>query len=322
MNVTFVAQGGRIGYQALLCAASIRNFHPASDVRIFVCIPKNTKKWKTDPSVTDSDVLAGFDRYGCNVVTIDNTQWGSKYPHANKFYSILALPPDEPFVFLDSDTVLVSELSDAALNLHHPALKPGGFSWPQMTADRSIGETWRQLYRFYGLDPEPFHDPERPDTHHRCYPYYNAGVVYFEQAGAFANRWIGMARELALKKPPLMEGQEMFPFLDQITLPVALASFGVPRAETCDEIHDLVVHYHSPFFLQVRHPEAAVVFEELKKDEPLVSALQHDEAFRYYMSDEARRIVAEVHAEVWCEGGARNYKAFKKALRQRVPIMR
>jgi hypothetical protein len=323
INVVIVAQQGRIGYQALLCAASIRAFQAANAVRVFVGVPKNSRRWENNPEITDADLIAAFKRYDCEITPFDNTDFGSDYPHANKFYAIGSLPPDEPFLFLDSDSVVVSPIRPRHLNLSEPALKSGGPSWPVKADDgRSVGEVWRSLYEFFDIDPAPWRDPELGDDEHRVYPYYNAGIVYYEQAGRFADLWLEMAKRVWLKRPLAIVNQPIKPWLDQIVLPILLAKLGVPAGRDPDPIHKAVVHYHFPFYLQVRHTKAIELFDTLSKEEALTSVLRKDEGFRYFMSDEARTIVREVHEEFWNSGKQGGYKKFLETLRPRVPLMR
>jgi hypothetical protein len=322
-NIVIVAQAGRIGYQAVLCAASIRAFHGAGDVRTFVCVPQNSPRWDNDPSLADPELLRLFKRYDCEVVPFDNAGFGSAYPHSNKFYAILSLPPEEPFVFLDSDSMLVAPIAPGALSFESPALKPGGPSWPVEGADgRSIGEVWRALYAFFDIDPAPWRDLSRKDDDHQCYPYYNGGIVYHANARGFGELWLELAQRIWRERPAAIAGQPLKPWLDQIALPVLLAKLGIPSGREPDPIHKTVVHYHFPFFLQVRHTKAVELFDELLKDSTLASVLQNDKGFRFYLSDDARKIVRDAHDEFLKSGRKGGYKAFQEKLRQRVPLMR
>jgi hypothetical protein len=323
LNFVIVAQAGRIGYQAVLCAASIRAFHQADAVRIFIAIPKNSRRWESDPSVADTAALEAFRRYDCEIVSIDNADFGSAYPHANKFYAIGALPPDEPFLFLDSDSVLAAPMREGDLDFGRPSLKPAAPNFPVAAGDgRTVGEVWRSLYAFFGVDAEPYRDRARADGEHQCYPYYNGGIVYYANAGSFARLWLEMAKRIWSERPAALAGQPLKPWLDQIVLPLVLARLGVPRAGEPDRIHKTVVHYHFPFYLQVRHAQAIALFDELSKDDRLMAVLRNDEGFRYYLSDEAKAIVREVHEEFWNSGKRGGYKAFQEALRHRVRMMR
>jgi hypothetical protein len=322
-NIVIVAQAGRIGYQAVLCAASIRAFHSASDVRVAIAVPKNSARWDQDPALTDAGAIEAFRRYDCEMVSFENADFGSAYPHSNKFYAIASLPPDEPFLFLDSDSVLAAPLRERDLDLVRPSFKPAGPNWPVPGGDgRTIGDIWRSLYGFFGLDPAPYRDAERSDGEHQCYPYYNAGIVYHAEAGPFVRFWLEMTKRIWLERPACVNGQALKPWLDQIVLPLVLARLGIPRGGAPDPVHKTVVHYHFPFYLQVRHQRAVRLFEELSRDERLMAVLRNDEGFRYYMSDEAKAIVREVHDEFWNSGKQGGYDAFQKRLRSRVRLMR
>jgi hypothetical protein len=323
VNICLVAQGGRIGYQAALCAASIRAFHNAADVSIFICVPKNSNNWKNDPGISDTDLVAAFRHYDCTVIAFENRDFGSTYPHSNKFYSMMSLPSDEPFLFLDSDTVLVKRIGAGDMNLSAPKLNPGGPSWPKIgPTTGTIGDIWHGLYRYFDLDDSGYVDTSRGSNDRDRYPYYNAGVIYYEKAGLFGKTFLDVALRIWHEKPAAIEGQQLRPWLDQISLPLVLATLGAPRFGKVDPIHDNIVHYHFPFYLQVRHRRAAEIFDELRKDALLTSVLQKDEAFRYYMSDEGRAIVREVHREVGGSDVPDRYKKFLQMLRARVPILR
>jgi hypothetical protein len=172
------------------------------------------------------------------------------------------------------------------------------------------------------MDPAPWHDAARGDGEHQCYPYYNAGVVYHAEAGRFAGTWLDMARRVWRERPAAVAGQPLRPWLDQIVLPIVLASFGVPSGRRPDPIHDRVVHYHFPFYLLVRHARAVALFDALRKDEGLSAILGKDEGFRYYMSDEGRAAVSGTHDEFLKSGKQGGYKEFAERLRKRVPLMR
>jgi hypothetical protein len=323
LNIVVVAQAGRIGYQALLCAASIRAFHAADQTRILVCMPQNSPRWEKDPAIRDAELLRGFRRYDCELAEFDNSDFGSSYPHANKFYSIARVPTGEPFLFLDSDSVLTAPIEAGDLSPDRPALKRGGGSWPVAGEDgRSIGEVWRSVYAFFGIDPAPWRDPDRGDDEHQCYPYYNGGIVYHADAQAFAALWLEMALRLWRERPAAIAGQPIKPWLDQIVLPVVLARLGVTAEREPDPIHKTVVHYHFPFYLQVRHARAAELFEKLTGDPTLAATLRADQGFRYYMSDEGRGLVRGLHDEFLRSGKQGGYKRFLEMLRPRVPLMR
>jgi hypothetical protein len=323
LNVALVAQLGRIGYQALLCAASIRAFHAAGDVHISICVPNRSPLWQSDPTVGDADLTHAFKRYDCEIVPFDNVDFGSIYPHSNKFYSILSLPPTEPFLFLDSDTILMRPMCSADFDFCSPALRPATVKWPLPgRSQHTIGEIWRSLYEYFDLDPAPYFDAESGDNSPNSYPYYNAGVMYHAQPTFFGQTMLEMAKRLWRERPTAMENQPLKPWLDQIVLPLVLARLGVPRSRKRDPIQKALTHYQFPFFLMIRYQAAIDCFEVLLRDDGLVSVLKHDKGFHYYLSAEGRELVERTHLEFLNSPDRGNYRVFKDMLRSRAPIMR
>ena len=325
-NVAIVAQRGRIAYQALLCAASIRAHHSADDIRVYICVPNYTRRWKTDPGLDDVELVEAFRRYDCEITPFDNADFGSRYPHSNKFYAILSLPADEPFMFLDSDTIVAGSMR-ADIDFARPVLRPAQSTWPvKRRGSPSIGAIWRSLYDFFGLDPAPYFDAERGDKKHQCYPYYNAGLMYYERSGIFGSTMLQMAKRLWRKQPDALRRQPLNPWLDQIVLPLVLAKFGVPRIERRDLLYKPTLHYRVPALLLLESGRAFKVFDSLSRQPGLVSVLSHDPGFRYYLSEEGREVVQRTFDEVMqsrdSDSGRTPHKAFLRLLRSRTSLLR
>lgn len=322
LNVAIIAQAGRLGYQALLCVASIRLFHSANQVRVFVCIPNKSDLWRGDPAVSDPDLMQSFARYGCELAYFDNLDFGSRYPHSNKFYSILALPESEPFVFIDSDGILVAPIQPESLNFRRPAFQPASASWPKPNrGSHSISEIWRGLYDFFGLDASTYLDPKQREDSFQYYPYYWAGAIYYAQAGTFGRTILDMALRLWRERPAVLAGQPLTPWLDQIILPLVLARLHIPRAAKPDPIRKFLYHYHTPALLLVHNKMAVECVAELEQDGRLMSTLKHDKGFGFFFSEEGRRLVDAVYGE-FRKSGQKGNSALKQLFRQRLPVMR
>jgi hypothetical protein len=323
LNVVLIAQRGRIGYQALLSVASIRAHHPANEIRMFVCIPRNSKLWKRDPGVDDADLMNAFHQYDCETVFIDNSDFGSDYPHGNKFYAILSLPPEHPFMFLDSDTIVTGRLSLADFDFAQPRLKIANPNWPVLgNSPYTVAEIWSSLYEFFGLDPAEYVDSNCDVNSHRCYPYYQANAMYFAEAGRFGSMMLEMAKQLWSQQPEPVQTQPLKPWLDQVVLPLVLAKLGVPRRSGRDPIHSLVIHYEMPMFLMVRYARAIVAFRGLSQDARLMSVIRHDKGFDYFLSEEGRKLVENTYEEFAARGERIDYRAFKEVIRERAPFLR
>jgi hypothetical protein len=284
--------------------------------------------WQTDPRISDLDLIDAFHKYGCAIKIFENADFGSNYPHSNKFYAMLSLPGSEPFVFLDSDVILTGPLHPERLDFARPALRPAESTWPRHDRrgrgsgdPRTIGEVWRSLYEFFDLDPSPYFDSDRGENRHQCFPYYNAGFIYYTGPEPLAGAMLEMAKRLWTERPPALGSQPLTPWLDQIVLPLALARLGVPRsANTIHPVAKSAYHYHLPCFLLIRRP-AIRIFAELSKDKDLLSVLNHDNGFRYYLSDEGKALVEKTYAD-FLASGEKEHKAFTTLLRSRAPILR
>jgi hypothetical protein len=321
-NIALVAQSGRIAYQALLAAASVRRFHSKKDVNIHICIPENTSRWKDDPSVQEPHLREAFEKYECTIKMIDNSDWGSSYPYGNKFYAISSLPADEPFLFLDSDNILIRPIAENDIDFARPALRPAPRPWPIVSEKTpSYGAIWRSLYEFFDLDSTPYHDKSLNDDV-RSYPYYNAAIMYYSRAGDFGPAMLEMGKKLWANQPAALEGQPLFPWLDQVVLPLVLAKLGVPRFRRKSSVHNAIVHYRYPYYLVIPYQGAEEAFVEVTRDEYLASVLMHDSAFRYYMSEEGKNLARAVHAASTRENGKVDFEGFRKRMRAVAPETR
>lgn len=322
-NVVLVAQAGRIGYEALLCAASLRRFHAAADLPIVVGTPRNGPLWKADPTITDAVLRAAFEWYGCTVLEFANDDFGSLAPAMNKACAIAQLPRDEAFLFLDSDVIATEPIDPAAYDFARPVLREATLPWPVVGPDTpSAGEIWRSLYRAFGLDHEASCDQSVGDDHPQRYPYYNAAMFYHATAGRFADTMLAMARRVQHDPPIELTGQERSPWLDQIVLPLAYSGLGVPRRREQRTDLKRLCHYQFPCFLLVQYDHAVKSFAEMCRDEFLVSVLERDPGYQFYLSDAGRRLVMETHAEFKAGGAVGGIPGFKTLLAARVPLMR
>ena len=105
-NVMIVGQRGRLQYEAVLFAASLRHADPGFSGRLIVAEPQPGPLWKSDPRIVNPDVRAILGDLGAEIVPFENHHFGDKYPPGNKIEGLAALPQDEPFVFFDTDTLI------------------------------------------------------------------------------------------------------------------------------------------------------------------------------------------------------------------------
>ena len=100
-NIVLVAQSGRLAYEALLFAASLRHSDPDFSGKLLICEPQPSGYWPQDPRLPDHirDALIALD---AEIIPFENNHFGHDYPNGNKIECLLALPEGEPFVFFDS----------------------------------------------------------------------------------------------------------------------------------------------------------------------------------------------------------------------------
>ena len=118
-NIFIVGQNGRLTYEAVLFAASLRHFDPDFSGRLFVAEPQAGPNWPADPRMTDAEAISLLTgELGAEILPFSNVHFGQTYAQGNKIEALLAMPRDEPFIFLDTDTLItVMERSHTSLGV-------------------------------------------------------------------------------------------------------------------------------------------------------------------------------------------------------------
>ncbi len=230
-NVMIIGQAGRLQYEALLFAASLRHSSPDFTGRVFLAMPQPGPLWQKDPSIRNSAVLEALARLDVEILPFENKIFGEKYPYGNKIEALQALPEGEPFVFFDSDTLITGDLGAVPFDFSRPSasLRREG-TWPKPTLyGPGYGDIWRALYERFGLEMDSTLDLSQPDEYWKRYLYFNAGFFYGACPRAFGKRFAVYAQSI-LQDPPIeLVGQSLDPWLDQVALPLVIHSFGGGR---------------------------------------------------------------------------------------------
>lgn len=230
-NVMIIGQAGRLQYEALLFAASLRHSSPDFTGRVFLAMPQPGPLWQKDPSIRNSAVLEALARLDVEILPFENKIFGEKYPYGNKIEALQALPEGEPFVFFDSDTLITGDLGAVPFDFSRPSasLRREG-TWPKPTLyGPGYGDIWRALYERFGLEMDSTLDLSQPDGYWKRYLYFNAGFFYGACPRAFGKRFAVYAQSI-LQDPPIeLVGQSLDPWLDQVALPLVIHSFGGGR---------------------------------------------------------------------------------------------
>ena len=230
VNILIVAQAGRLQYEALLFALSFQRTNPDYPGRVIVAEPEPGGAWRRDTQIR-SDIRDLLGELGLEVLPFRAIQFGESYPNGNKIEALSLLPPHEPFLFLDTDTLVTSDLTAIAAHTARPtaSMRREGtwpveeLYWPGYTA------IWKSLYDKFGLDFESSLDLSQPDEFWRRYLYFNAGWFLGPDPAAFQDRFLEYALAIREAPTPEMVIQPLDPWLDQIALPLVIHALGGGR---------------------------------------------------------------------------------------------
>lgn len=269
-NVVVVGQDGRLMYEALLFAASLRASDPEFKGKLFIAEPQPGEKWSKDPRMKEVDLLEAFKRLDAEILPFESRHFGQSYPYGNKIEALLALPEGEPFVFFDSDTLITGPLSSVPFDFSRPSAsqKVEG-TWPQIELyGPGYTEIWKSLYDRFGLDFDSSLDLSQPDEYWKRYLYFNAGFFFYECPRKFGQRFLDYALEIRDNPPEAASLQVFDPWLDQVALPLVIHSFGGARRTLPDDTLDGAIscHYRTFPLLFAREDDRVVeVLREVTK---------------------------------------------------------
>ncbi len=260
-NIVIIGQSGRLQYEALLFAASLRASASGFDGTFFVAEPQPGPKWSRDPRMSDPIKEALID-LGATILPFESQHFGESYPYGNKIEALAALPAGEPFVFFDTDTLILNDISQIAFDFDRPSasMRREG-TWPQEELYwPGYGVIWKSLYDRFGLDYASSLDLSQPDEYWQRYLYFNAGWFFYKDPAAFGQRFTDWAISVRDNRPAELEVQSLDPWLDQVVLPLVIHSFGGgrPGPDLAGLDGDMTCHYRTFPLLYARESDAVV----------------------------------------------------------------
>ncbi len=267
-NIMIVGQGGRLQYEAIIFAASLRARSPGFDGRLIVAEPQPGKQWQSDPRIRGDDTRELLDRLGAEIIPFDNKHFGQSYPYGNKIEALFALPKGEPFVFFDTDTLVTGDLATVPFDFNRPtaSLRREG-TWPKIELyGPGYGAIWKSLYDKLGLDFESSLDPAFPDEYWQRYLYFNAGFFFYKCPHLFGKKFLEYALAIRDDPPRELVVQELDPWLDQVALPLVIHALGGGRDTLPPGFldGDVTCHYRLLPLLYARESDRVVeVLEEV-----------------------------------------------------------
>lgn len=281
-NVVIVAQHGRLTYEALLFAASLRHCSPGFSGRLLIAEPQPGALWPKDPRISDHAALEMLQVLGAEIVPFETRYFGADYPYGNKIEMLKVLPQDEPFVFFDTDTLITGDLASIPFDFARPSasLRREG-TWPKPELyGPGYTDLWRSLYDKFGLDFDSSLDLSEPDEYWRRYLYFNAGYFFYTCPHRFGALFEDYALAIRNDPPQALCAQEMDPWLDQIALPLVVHALGGGRDTLPPGLLDgsISCHYRMMPLLYAREDDHVIkVLEEIAAPNKLKKLLKsHD----------------------------------------------
>ncbi len=274
-----VGQGGRLQYEALLLLATLRLTNPDFAGRVIVAEPQKTDRWDTDPTIKNPAIRDMIVHLGGEIVPFASHVFGCGYPYGNKIEGLSALPKGEPFLFLDTDTLVTGDLAQVPFDFDRPtaSLKREG-TWPNIELyGPGYAEIWGSLYDKFGLDMTPTLDVNEPEEYWKRFMYFNAGFFYFRCPEEFGRTFVEYAREIRDDPPKALQCQELKPWLDQIALPLVLTALGGGRDAAVSQMmdHDVTCHYRVFPLLYAREDDRVIeLLEEVAAPNKLKKLLK------------------------------------------------
>lgn len=260
-NIVAVGQSGRLAYEAVLLAASLRATNPDFAGRLLIAVPQNGPLWDEDPAIHDAGILDLLAEFGAEILPFQSTIFGSDYPYGNKIECLAALP-DDPFLFVDTDTVFIGPLAKLDFDFTKPSasMKREG-TWPVLELyGPGYGDIWKSLYDHFGLDFASSLDLSKPDEYWQRYLYFNAGWFFHQSPRAFGQRFMDYAKTIRDDGPRELICQPLNPWLDQVALPLVIHSFGGgrPGPELAGLDGDVTCHWRTMPLFYARESDLAV----------------------------------------------------------------
>ncbi|XDA96860.1 hypothetical protein AB1M95_12060 [Sulfitobacter sp. LCG007] len=293
-----VGQRGRLSYEALLLAASLRHASPGFAGRLIVAEPQPGPLWDDDPRIGDPAVRAGIEELGAEILPFETTHFGDSYPHGNKIELLAALPEREPFVFFDSDTLITGELAQVPFDFDRPSAslrREGTWPQPQLYGPGYEG-IWRSLYERFGLDYETSLDPAQPREYWKRHLYFSAAFFYYRCPRIFGARYLDYALRIRDDPPIELCAQALSPWLDQIALPLVIHSLGGGRDALAPGYLDGATscHYRTFPLLYAREPDRVVeLLETVAAPNRLKKVLKaHEPLLRHVYQGRGRKVRA------------------------------
>ncbi|MDQ1901035.1 hypothetical protein RAH32_11330 [Paracoccus sp. WLY502] len=260
-NLLIVAQAGRLEFEAIIFAASLRHSAPDFAGRLIVAEPRPDGAWAGHDTLMGDDTRGVLESLGAQILPFTARHFGAAYPYGNKIEALSVLPPDQPFAFFDTDTLIVGPLDQVPFDRPPAASMRREGTWPEPPLyGPGYGAIWKSLYDRFGLDFASSLDLLRPDEHWERYLYFNAGWFFGPDPAVFGQRFLDWALSVQGDPPEELACQSLDPWLDQVILPLVIHSLdgGRPGPALAGLDGAVTCHYRKLPLLYAREPDAVL----------------------------------------------------------------
>lgn len=283
-NILCIAQGGRLQYEALVFMASFNKFHSGDAYRVFIAEPQPGPLWPDDPRMSDH-IREKLTEMGAEIVPLESEVFGANYPYGNKIEALRLLPKNQPFIFFDTDTLFTGCLADVPFDFDKPSASQrceGTWPVPDLYGP-GYHEIWASLYRKFKLPFKSSIDTSQPIEYWRRYLYFNAGFFYYKDPHKFHDLFLKYATEIRDNPPDELDGQTMYPWLDQVALPLVIHKLGGGREALPTGYLDgkITCHYRALPLLYARESQAMIdILEEVIAPNKIKKLVKEYEPFK------------------------------------------
>lgn len=283
-DICIVAQAGRLSYEAVLFAASLRAAAPEFTGKFIVGEPQPGPLWQSSPLI-EPDARALLESFGAEILPFTSHHFGASYPHGNKVEMLAAMDSDRPFLFFDTDTIITGPIDHLQIDFETPtASMARENTWPVVPLyGPSLSEIWQSVYDRAGVPMAPTLDTSQPLGHWERHLYFNAGWFYYKCPRLFSARMIELMVSLRDDPPEALACQSFNPWLDQIALPVVIAALGGGRpGESLDGLDGaLSIHWRALPLLYATSSDRTIRFlEDITAPNKIKKVLKAYEPFK------------------------------------------
>lgn len=228
LTLFFVVEAPSYQYMACYLAASIRECMPA-DVQLVGYCPEH-RMADLDPAAVET-----LRRMRCEVRPMKTEgRFQPEYPHGNKLLACLEPRDTDYSGFMDSDILMIrkNQVRNLVRKGHVSCSVAASMYWAPQTV-------WKKIYSAFGMEVPEDRVMLMRDKRKPMIPYFSSGFVVFpedyrtKEGQSFPQIWMNTAQTL----DQIADLENKRPYLDQMTLPVAMRRAGLKWKELPEEQH-------------------------------------------------------------------------------------